>query len=149
MKSMVLFLIVLSVIFAPAAMAGEVIVNGFSIGPTARGHYTITCWPPAGSEYCPATITFPGRVASAPSVVIWIPQGSPPTGDCAGSSTNPTATPGTLCIYEQTKSNVSSRLVCGLAECPGVDNFGTVLWVSSTTAGYTTSQGSWAFTPYY
>lgn len=149
MKYLILFLIVLSVCFASTAMAGEVVVNGFRIGPTAVGNFAITCWPPSAGSYCPATITFPGRVASAASRIIWLPQGSGSTADCPGTSADPQASSGTLCIYEQTQGNVGSRFVCGAGSisCPGTTTFGTVLWVSNAAAGYVTSQGSWAFTP--
>jgi len=131
-------------------------VNGYYVprpfttlesGQTLRG-----TWGAGGAATAAAIdmvqlFTFNPPLASAPTGN-FIPQGGASTAACPGSVTNPTATPGNLCVYESTGTN--RTFICtvkpSLVTSCGTDAWGAGVVVSSNAAGQYFSYGTWAVT---
>jgi hypothetical protein len=74
----------------------------------------------------------------------------PPTANCPGTSENPTAAPGQLCVY-RTESGNTSASGClakagGTWTCGEADKMGVTVSVVATGAGRTFDVGTWAVT---
>jgi hypothetical protein len=120
-------------------------------GQTLKGTFTIEFNAAAASGRGSSPISFPLRLSAAPSAVTAniIITGGAATTNCPGSSGNPTALPGQLCLYETTATNISFRCLASVGAsyiCGNSDTWGTTLFVNSTATGQTTSVGSWAVT---
>jgi hypothetical protein len=118
-------------------------------GTTLRGNYGVEVNAAAAGARGVSTFSFGFTLASAPTVN-FIAAGGASTTNCPGSSSNPLALAGQLCVYESfNNGNVGFSCIvrtgpnysCGLA-----DPWGAGLFLSSTTTGQTTSVGSWAVT---
>jgi hypothetical protein len=68
-------------------------------GKTIRGQYAIGV-PSPTNNFITTAISFGFQLASAPTPHI-IPAGSAPPDECPGTSTNPQAAQGHLCVYER------------------------------------------------
>jgi len=94
-----------------------------------------------------STFGFPIGLPSAPTPN-FIAQGGAPTTACPGSPTNPTATPGNLCVYEASGQN--RAFVCigsaSLVTSCGTDPFGAGVVVTASATGQFYSFGTWAVT---
>jgi hypothetical protein len=136
-------------------------VNGYYVsrpfttlesGKTLRGTYAID-FPSAGAgQEGTSAITFDVPLASSPSAALAniIVSGGAATVNCPGSSTNPSALPGNVCVYEVTAINIASRCMAGVAgswACGNAAPFGTTMWVTATAGGSrAVSVGTWAVT---
>jgi hypothetical protein len=137
-------------------------VNGYYVsrpfttlesGKTLTGTYAIEFMPTAASQEGTTGITFQVPLASAPGAVRGtniIPVGGTATAHCPGSSANPTAAAGQVCLYEGFNSNVSDRCIANVAGtwlCDASAKFGASVWITSAAAGTrTVSVGTWAVT---
>jgi hypothetical protein len=131
-------------------------VNGYYVprpftlesGQTLRGTYTANA--ASGGAIMAATFTFPLPLASAPAAPFanFIPAGGAATTSCPGSSANPTALPGNLCVYEASFQNRTFQFIFG----PGsavrdtAHTFGAGVTFTSTGLGNAWSYGTWAVT---
>jgi len=107
-------------VIGPASAAGQEFSNGYSFG-----------------------VAFP----SAP-IAHFINAGAVPPAGCSGTPAAPNASPGHLCVFERTGTNVSSRNVFGDGGVPGtVSAFGFNTYIISAAAGTVYSYGSWAARP--
>jgi hypothetical protein len=78
-----------------------------------------------------------------------IAEGANSTPQCPGTIENPTAEPGNLCIYEQTRIDAKAVNVVNPTNnsSGGASNYGFEILVESEGADYDVlSQGSWAVT---
>ncbi len=136
-------------------------VNGYYVprpytalesGRTLTGTYAIDFPSSSAGQEGISAISFPIPLASAPVAVNAniIPAGGAATTNCPGTSANPTALAGQLCVYEVFQNNISTRCMakvgsswsCGLA-----DVFGTTMYATSAGAvTRTVSVGTWAVT---
>jgi hypothetical protein len=101
-------------------------------------------------------ISFPIPLAAAPARALFVPSGgpSPDSTNCPGSATAPTATPGTLCVYEGDQGNttdtkvcrVSVTALCGTGLGGSADKFGASVNVFAAGSGVYVSTGTWAVT---
>lgn len=69
-----------------------------------------------------------------------------PSANCPGSSGNPQATIGALCVYERESNNISSRDIGNPVTNKAFDasKYGFSVGLTSTAAGFAYSRGSWA-----
>lgn len=120
-------------------------------GDTITGNFAIVGGAGSGSgnDWGASEISFPYRLASAPTVKVTLSGGPAQTG-CSGTVANPTAASGILCVYEGQNSGVAggSPDTCGPGGCSApisttggwVRAFGT----SNTVRWFVL--GSWAVT---
>jgi hypothetical protein len=100
----------------------------------------------AGGLVASTPISF-GLSLSAPPVVHYIPAATTPPTGCSGSVTNPGASSGNLCIFEQQSANGSASEfdpVSGSANT--AQPFGAAIRVVSAGAGAFNTTGTWAVT---
>jgi hypothetical protein len=119
-------------------------------GPLASGQtligYVNTTGHSAAGEIAPeATISFPIPLATAPAVHI-IPVGGPPTSDCPGTDANPSATGGSLCIYESVIVGATGMAVPAGLHPVTVTRFGLPGLLASGTNGDYIARAAWAVT---
>ena len=122
-------------------------------GKTLRGNWIASAISAgAGQQSAYDPIEFGFRFAAAPTAYLLAP-GAAPTPECPGTLEAPEASPGSLCLYTQSNSNVSSRSVCNPLNntCSGspstqTNRYGTVVRVDATAAGLFYSWGTWAAT---
>jgi hypothetical protein len=127
-------------------------VGPFTVGTTIVGAYAIDYYAASAAVAGVTAITYPGRLTSAPlaPAANWIPAGGSPTTNCPGTSADPKALPGNLCVYEKGRLNVHAILIPCIeweGACNIAGAFGSQLAIWSAAAGRTSSQGSWALTP--
>jgi hypothetical protein len=120
-------------------------------GPLASGQTLIGYVDSAGhvgaGEIAPETsISFQIPLAAAPTLHV-IPVGGPSTGACPGTSDNPSAAGGNLCIYESTLVNTTGfSLPDGLNPVNGPTRFGLPGLLGASTNGDYIARGAWAVT---
>jgi hypothetical protein len=114
---------------------------------TVRGNYAQFYKPSATNDFRALPLNF-GLAFSSPLTAIVRPIGAAPTAECPGSSSNPQAAPGHLCVYERYRLNVwGSIAVCNVinATCGTTDRHGAILEVYVEVAGtHLSAQGTWA-----
>jgi hypothetical protein len=114
-------------------------------GVTMRGTYALGSDVSLG-ELNWTSISFIYALASAPTGHV-IPEGGTPLAECPGTSTNPQANAGNLCIYEGAHLNRSGPTIFN----PATGGIGTTRWgagltISAPAAGRSYSYGTWAVT---
>jgi hypothetical protein len=115
---------------------------------TLIGSYGVDLAAASVSDHGLSTFSFHPPLASAPNANI-IEAGGAPTANCPGSSANPLAAPGQLCIYETLAMNVGSRCVASTGAsyaCGAADAHGAGVAVQAAGAGRLVSVGAWAVT---
>ena len=121
---------------------------------TVRGNYAINFEPEGASEEGIDNISFGITFSAAPTPHLILVGNTPPA-ECPGTSAQPEAAPGHLCVYESYAFNrvTSSAETCiakagGTWICDQTDPWGATVWINSATdTGRTVSVGSWAATP--
>lgn len=121
-------------------------------GQTLRGYYFITATQPGASGVVASTsVSFGFALSSAPQAH-YIRAGEVAPAACPGSTTNPQAAPGHVCVFEQSAVNVSSSaggrntVASGGNGTASQFGFG-IFGVSSTSAGGSFFiHGTWAVT---
>jgi hypothetical protein len=132
-------------------------VNGYYVPPrpfilesgqTLRGTWGAAAVATAAGQplFAPFTFQFPlASAPAAPSTNIIFGNASTPT--CPGTSANPEAFPGQLCVYVRS-SNTS--VVCifagGTGTCGSGDSFGATVFAISLDTGPFFARGTWAVT---
>ena len=114
---------------------------------TLRGVYNSDFVAAGADEINGGTIDFPLRLPAPPAVHV-LGVGAPPTADCPGTTTNPQAAPGSLCVYKEAETNTSQYAVCNF-DCdpiPSAEASGALIYHHSTAAGRSFSWGAWAVT---
>ncbi len=87
------------------------------------------------------------RLASAPTPHYIAAGQAAPDGCTGGTFADPRADPGNLCVYEFDRHNASSQpKVCSIDTCPGSEDKGFQVAVTSAGAGDVWARGSWAVT---
>jgi hypothetical protein len=117
-------------------------------GTTLRGFWGHT-WDAAGAaDFDNLFYSYGGFRLSAAPTPHYIPAATaPPAGCTGGTFDDPAADPGHLCVYERDRSNTSSEPdVCSINTCPGSDDNGFQIALSSGAAGLVVARGSWAVT---
>jgi hypothetical protein len=121
-------------------------------GQTLRGVFEFRGNAEVKEEVWGFDISFGMTLASPPVAQVISPSG-PATAQCAGSSSNPTAAPGYLCVYEAGFSLTKSLTLCApsRANClspaeNSADAFGTRALVQSLITGPFSIHGTWAVT---
>ncbi len=85
-------------------------------------------------NYAAAQISFPVKLQTAPTAVIFvIPEVADTT--CTGSFSNPTAPEGVLCIYQAVANNLDDQLVDRYFLYNAIDNGGSIISTSSIYGG--------------
>jgi len=124
-------------------------------GKTLRGTFSIEFTAAGAGNRGTSAITFPLELATAPIAVFGniIKVGDAATTECPGTSGNPQALAGHLCLYEVSRVNIgsggSSQCIAKVGStyaCNLSDTWGSTVFVTSAGAGRTTSAGSWAVT---
>ena len=115
-------------------------------GKTVRGAYNMGGTGAAGFALATAELSFGDRVFYNAPQTHFVPAGDTPPAECPGTSANPKAKPGHLCVYERVNLNAGLRNTNG----PGGDGtaypFGAALFIRSAGAGSFYSIGTWAAT---
>jgi hypothetical protein len=114
-------------------------------GATIRGFFGMGWTADAASEFQETYLAFGFTLASAPTAH-FIPSGGTPPAGCPGTSANPQADPGHLCVYEDNTGNTTSKNVCSSFGCPGATRWGAQYRASSSAAGTAWTRGTWAVT---
>ncbi len=125
----------------PQGPAGGILPSG----STLRGFFGLGWTADAPGEFHETSIAFGFTLASAPTAH-FIPVGTAPPAGCPGTSANPQADPGHLCVYEDNTGNTASKSVCSSFVCPGATPWGAQYRAFSVGAGSAWTRGTWAVT---
>jgi hypothetical protein len=110
-------------------------------GQTVRGAYAASGIATETRDVMRDAPSFPYRLAAEPDTH-FIPVGGAPLAACPGTTSNPQAQSGHLCVYEHVSQNADT-----LVDDPaGTLLFGFVIQSSAVAAGQVQSRGSWAVT---
>jgi hypothetical protein len=113
-------------------------------GVTIRGNYALGSATSSGIAWDEVSYGF--QMVSALTGT-WLAAGAPPTAQCPGSSTNPQAAAGNLCVYETTDGNIQLRVIFNPATGgAGTNPWGAGLDVTPASPGAWFSYGTWAAT---
>jgi hypothetical protein len=128
--------------------AGDLVPGGtVPPGTTIRGNYSADMTAAGADSRTTSAISFGYLLASAP-VARFIPSGAAlPTG-CSGTSSNPGASPGFLCVFESSRSNINTACIARTTgyTCGAADRMGATVFARSSAAGTAYSVGTWAVT---
>jgi hypothetical protein len=108
-------------------------------GKTVRGSYSLGGTAAVGNDLASTAISFGFRLAAEPTPHL-IRMGSPAPAECPGSFAQPEASPGHLCIYEDSLTNTQ-----GISP-NSVEPVGATIFIRSNAAGDFFSFGTWAAT---
>jgi hypothetical protein len=118
-------------------------------GQTVRGNYAIFEHSATAGLYLVNAFSYGFRLTAAPSPH-YLNTGAPPTPECPGSVTAPSAAAGHLCVYEAGVSNFTNRRTCDpeTAAClfASSNREGLAVAASVTSSGIAYVWGSWAVT---
>ena len=119
-------------------------------GQTLRGNYMLSQTNASAGTNFHNAIGFGFRLSVAPTVR-YINNGTAPPAQCPGTLTNPQASPGNLCIYEASATNVAAgRGACNPESvgCPAntASRDGFAVYGAPAGAGAVYMYGSWAVT---
>jgi hypothetical protein len=114
-------------------------------GVTIRGNYALGSETTTGFAW--DQVSFGFQFATAPAFE-WHASGGAATANCPGTSANPQAAAGFLCVYEGAGSNVGSRIVFNTANGAGnaTNRWGAGLTATPSAAARWLSYGTWAAT---
>jgi Collagen triple helix repeat (20 copies) len=120
-------------------------------GKTLTGVYAIeyTASGAGGTGTSAISFAFPLSADPSGANANFIPAGGSSTGACPGTSANPQAAAGQLCVYESFNTNIASRCLtkpAGEYLCEKASKYGATAYVTSTGAGRAASVGTWAVT---
>jgi hypothetical protein len=115
-------------------------------GKTVRGAYDMGGTAAGASSLATAEIAFGHRVFLAQPTPHFIAKDTTPPPECPGTSENPKAKPGHLCIYERFVTNAGNRNTTGPQGDGSAWPFGAGLFIRSTGTGTFFSVGTWAAT---
>jgi len=117
-------------------------------GTTLRGFWGHTWTATAGGQFDNLFYSYGGfRLAAAPTPHYIPAAAAAPAGCTGGTFDDPAADPGHLCVYERDRTNTSSEPdLCSINTCPGSDDNGFQIALSSGAAGLVVARGSWAVT---
>jgi hypothetical protein len=114
---------------------------------TLRGVYLVDFVATVADQIQGGSFSFPLHLPAVPTVYV-LGVGASPTSSCPGSVHDPQAAPGTMCVYKESENNTTNFAVCN-QDCtpiPSAERDGSIVYLHSTAAGRTWSQGSWAVT---
>jgi hypothetical protein len=115
-------------------------------GKTLRGTFSMGgTSPETGPDFAFSEISFGFRFASAP-VPHFIEVDSTPPPECPGTSRDPEALPGHLCVYESFVERTNVRGINGPDGDDTTYRFGARLFAYGSAPGVFISQGTWAAT---
>jgi hypothetical protein len=116
-------------------------------GKTLRGAYDVQDTASGAGQVAEAGYPFIFTLASKPAVHYISSTGTPPP-ECPGTNDAPEAQPGHLCVYENVKANTSSVLIADPETNTGNGSSeeGFYLLITSSGAGFFSSDGTWAVT---
>ena len=118
-------------------------------GRMLRGTFHMGDTADAAGDLADSEISF-GFNFSAPPTHHFIESGDPVPAGCSGSHSNPSASPGHLCVFEMSAMNratMDNFNITGPSGDGSTYSFGARLWVRSAGTGDFWSQGTWAATP--
>jgi hypothetical protein len=126
------------------------LVDTLPSGRTLTGMYAVAGV--AGGKFDRALegISFSIPLASAPASHVILLGGSP-TPECPGSTANPQAAPGNLCLYEDRHENILAGSDCATGSgtsngCGTATRFGAIVFVEAGGENSFFAEGSWAVT---
>lgn len=117
-------------------------------GKTETGVYAIDYTAAGGGQDGSADISFAFPLAAAPNSE-FIDLSATSDSNCPGTSANPTAAPGYLCVYAAYEQNVGSSCITTTAgewTCGAASQYGAAPYVTGAAAGRVASVGTWAVT---
>jgi hypothetical protein len=119
-------------------------------GMTLRGNYAVAGVAKEEFDRALEGITFQIPLASAPASHL-IQMGAASTTECPGSTPNPEAAPGNLCLYENRHENVLRGSDCAdaggnAAPCGTATRFGASVFIEAEAASSFFVEGTWAVT---
>ena len=106
-------------------------------GKTVRGSYNLGGTAGTGNDLASTAVSFGFRLAAEPTIHL-IQMGDPPPAECPGSFALPEASPGHLCIYEDSVTNTQGIML------NSVEATGATIFIRSNAAGDFFSFGTWA-----
>jgi hypothetical protein len=115
------------------------------VGQTETGAYEMGVQYGAGGGLFDGTISFPRRLAAAPTPH-FIRAGSVAPAQCPGTASSPAAQSGNLCVYEAAGSETSTEFIATTDGTVGASAFGTGLRLFDSSSGELFSEGTWAVT---
>lgn len=119
-------------------------------GKTLTGFFSVTGVATGSGQRAEDSISFTYPLASAPTPHTLEPS-KPPTAECPGSWSDPTAAPGNLCLYEFQHTNARTvaqegDCVYANSNCNVASKYGGIDYVESASAGNFYVEGAWAVT---
>jgi hypothetical protein len=115
-------------------------------GKTLRGVYwAIDDDEVSGSSITAAEISFPVPLKTAPTPH-YIPEGAPNPAGCSGTPQNPVASPGHLCVFQESGYNTSSVIVSAPDDSAFSSRHGAIVLAFSAGTGRFSNAGRWAVT---
>ena len=115
-------------------------------GKTIRGAYDMGGTAAAANALATAELSFGYRPFKAQPTPHFIKLGDPAVPACPGTSADPQAAPGHLCIYERFSLNAGNRSMTGPSGDNSAWRFGAGLFIRSVASGTFYSIGTWAAT---
>ena len=113
-------------------------------GKTVRGNFAMSDTATAAGQFQRMSHSFVFTMAAAPTPH-YITGAA--TAECPGSSANPQAAAGHLCVYETTRVNANTpTILSGETGIDGASEEGFYLRMTSVAAGDALAYGSWAAT---
>ena len=122
--------------------------SDFARAPTTmRGVYMVEFDATDNFSTGVASFSYPFELPSEPTAH-FVPVGAIPPPECPGSSSNPQAMPGHLCVFERVFSNQDlADVIEGTRVFTSQhDTFGSGVFVIAATVGTTYNYGTWAVT---
>ena len=115
-------------------------------GKTMRGVYwALDDDEDANQSIASSEISFAVPLATAP-IAHFIPDGGAVPAGCSGTPENPGASPGHLCVFQESGFNVSDSVVATPNDTVGATRHGAILLTFSAGAGRFSNAGRWAVT---
>ena len=115
-------------------------------GKTIRGVYwAIDDDEVSGQSIAAGVISFPVPLKTAP-IPHYIPEGSPVPAGCSGTPQNPAASPGHLCVFQESGYNVGSVVMSSPDDFANSSRHGAIVLAFSAGTGRFSTAGRWAVT---
>jgi hypothetical protein len=115
-------------------------------GKTLRGVYwALDDDEVSGQSIAAGVISFPVPLTTAP-VSHYIPEGSPVPAGCSGTPQNPVASPGHLCVFQESGYNTSSIIISAPDDGASSSRHGAIVLAFSAGTGRFSNAGRWAVT---
>jgi Collagen triple helix repeat (20 copies) len=115
-------------------------------GKTLRGVYAAASFSEAAGGLAETGVSFPLPVSPEIAHIIYVKDGETPPAECPGTSVEPAAKEGYLCVFGEEENNLLSPPIISAKGSPTATIGFSVIGISKAGAGSFSIEGSWAVT---